>query len=158
MKPMAIRATSNNNNMNTSCSNSTLNSSGNSANSTPSNKPVLVSSTPSKNANRESPPVPQLQQQPQPPPAGNFASVAANCVISKPVTCNYGAARFTMWQPDGVFSAMAESVQTSVIPSMITQTLTQSAAPTVTTATITHTNVTPSLNSSHTGHVSTFIL
>ncbi|KAF5272735.1 hypothetical protein FQA39_LY07762 [Lamprigera yunnana] len=75
VKPTAVRATSTNLN---SSSNSTLNSSGNSATSTPSSKPILVSSTPSKSVLvRENSPILHI------PTSGNFAAVAANSLSSK---------------------------------------------------------------------------
>lgn len=95
VKPTAVRATSTNLN---SSSNSTLNSSGNSATSTPSSKPVLVSSTPCKTSSvRETSPVPHV------PTSGNFAAVAANNISSKTNTNNNNSSN--------------ESVPTSVISS-----------------------------------------
>ncbi|EEZ99732.2 CCR4-NOT transcription complex subunit 3 isoform X1 [Tribolium castaneum] len=78
VKPTAVRATSAMN----SSTNSILSYSCNSTTSTPSSKPVLVSSTPSKQSAREASPVAQLNS------TGNFATVAATTTASKVTATN----------------------------------------------------------------------
>ncbi|KAJ3629615.1 hypothetical protein MTP99_013995 [Tenebrio molitor] len=73
VKPTAVRATSAMNSTN----NSILSYSCNSTTSTPSSKPILVSSTPSKQSARETSPVAQLNS------SGNFATVAATATTPK---------------------------------------------------------------------------
>lgn len=122
VKPTAVRATSTNLN---SSSNSTLNSSGNSATSTPSSKPVLVSSTPSKASSiRDNSPIPQI------PTSGNFAAVAANSISSKSNTTS------------------SETVPTSVISSS-----SQSVTPSSTVTSTIHHIMTTQPSAGHIGHV-----
>lgn len=81
VKPTPVRASTTMN----SSTNSILNYSNNSATSTPSSKPVLVSSTPSKPTGRDSSPASQMIT------SSNFAAVAAS-VSSKTST-----SKFCLW-------------------------------------------------------------
>ncbi|XP_017775851.1 PREDICTED: CCR4-NOT transcription complex subunit 3 [Nicrophorus vespilloides] len=106
IKPQAVRASSTTMNSST---NSILNTSGNSTTSTtPNNKPVLISSTPSKPA-RDTNGSPVVQVHP-----GNFAAVAANNPTSKVNT-----------------STSSESVSSSVILTNNNQTVTQVLVPSI---------------------------
>lgn len=120
VKPTAVRATSTMN----SSTNSLLSYSCNSTSSTP-NKPILVSSTPSKQQppREPSPSVTSSQLS----TSGNFAAIAANITIPKPITsmCVCKIIYFInifltnnnyYCKYDGCIVANGENVPSSVIP------------------------------------------